>query len=260
MTNAWITTCNTSILLADWSPSTSPSGPATYSALITQPIPRTLEISMWQLHNNSFNCNSLKKQVVYRVALPHRFPHTMGWARLCHSKASVKKKKFSLMYSKLITLKVSAKEPLLIETVPTSVTQHGNTRCSSAHSASLHSRPKTLLQWHRLLLPCQARHLSSCQQIISQRDFPRAAGQGSSVFRKHSCPQQLSMQPAQLDLIYTPSLPTPQQDFHPAMHISPVLRGISETSKADIPNPHKYSKKHWVSHGVACLGSGSLHM
>lgn len=40
--------------------------------------PGTFEISMWQLANEPSNFNSLKKQVVYHVALPRRFPHTMG--------------------------------------------------------------------------------------------------------------------------------------------------------------------------------------
>lgn len=89
----------------------SPSGLATYSAPITQPIPHTPEISMWQLANKFSNCNSLKKQVVYHVTLPHRFPHTMGEARHCRSKASVEKNRFSLLYSKLTaTMKLSAKK------------------------------------------------------------------------------------------------------------------------------------------------------
>lgn len=39
-------------------------------------------------------------------------------------------------------------------------------------------------RWHGPLLPCQAPHLSSCQQIISQRDFPRASGQEEQRVQK----------------------------------------------------------------------------
>lgn len=73
---------------------------------------------MWQLANESSNFNSLKKQVVYHTALPHRFPHTMGWARHCRSKASVKKNKFSLSYPQLIGKSSAKKQHLFSSTHP----------------------------------------------------------------------------------------------------------------------------------------------
>lgn len=83
--------------------------------------------------------------------------------------------------------------------------------------------------------------------MISQRDFPRAAGQERRLQETQLSPTA-SQQLTQPDLISPPSPSPPKRGFHPAIHISPLLKHVSGISKEDVPNSDKYSFKNAGCH------------